>query len=95
MNDEEGIMTPTDLLTLVEKAGRGDFIEYYRGSLNINQTLKMLFLTNAAGLLHEEKVVMLTQKRLKAYSYIYYAVRTSKPFEVSKRTLGKIERMTQ
>ena len=88
-------MTPVDLLALVRKASKGDFIEYYRGSLIINQTRKKFFLSNAAMLLYEEKVITLTQKRLRVYYNIYYAVRTSRPFKVSKYTIDEIERMMQ
>ena len=88
-------MTPADLLALVEKADKGDFIRYYLGSLVLNQTKEKYFLSQTASLLYEEGLVLLTQKRLKVGLSIYYAVRTSKPFQVSKLTTNKIERMME
>ena len=86
-------MTPIDLLALVEKADEGDFIEYYRGSLGINLTRQKRFLRNTAFLLYEEELVLLIQKRLREDFSIYYAIRTSNPFEVSKYAIDEIERM--
>ena len=86
-------MTPTKLLALIEKADKGDFIEYYKGSLVINQTRKKLFLSKTALLLYEEEVVLLTQKRLGPLLSIYYAVRTSNSFRVTKFTISEIKSM--
>ena len=91
--NKEKVMTPTNLLALVKKADKGDFIEYYKGSLAINQTRKKHFLKKMAFLLYEDGLVLLTQKRLGVYSSVYYAVRTSNPFEVSKRTIKEVKRM--
>ena len=86
-------MTPAGLLALVKGANKGDFIEYYKGSLVINQTRKKYFLSRTANLLYEEGLVLLSQKRLKGHPKIYYAIRTSNPFKVSMSTIDKIERM--
>ena len=86
-------MTPIDLLALVEKADEGDFIEYYRGSLGINLTRQKRFLREAVFLLYERGYVLLIQKRLRDNFSIYYAIRTSNPFEVSKYVIDKIEEM--
>ena len=86
-------MTPADLLVLVEKANKGDFIVYYRGSLVINQTKKKAFLRKTAYLLYEEGLVLLTQNRLEDHFSTYYAVRTSNPFKVSKLTMNEIKTM--
>ena len=85
-------MTPINLLALVKGANKGDFIEYYKGSLVINQTRKKHFLSTTANLLYEEGLVLLSQKRLEGHFKTYYAIRTSQPFKVSKHTNDKIER---
>lgn len=87
-------MTPTDLLALVREASSGDHIEYYRGFLGINQTRKKYFLSRAAYILYEEGLVLLTQKKLKVDLSIYYAIRTSNPFQVSKYAIDEIRKMT-
>ena len=86
-------MTPIDLLALVEEANKGAFIEYYRGSLGINLTRQKRFLRKTAFLLYEEGLVLLIQKRLREDFSVYYAVRTSNPFEVSKYIIDGVEGM--
>ena len=93
--NEEKIMTPADLLILVEKADRGDFIEYYRGSLCINQTEQKRFLGKTAFLLYEEGLVLLSQKRLGDNLSIYYAIRTSNPLWISRYATNKIKEMSR
>ena len=91
--NKEKIMTPASLLALVKRANRGAFIEYYKGSLIINQTKKKYFLSKTAYLLYEEGLVLLSQKRLEDHFKIYYAIRTSNPFKLSKYAINEIERM--
>ena len=91
--NKEKVMTPANLLALVKKANKGDFIEYYKGSLILNQTKKKYFLSQTALLLYGEGLVLLSQKRFGGYCKIYYAIRTSNPFEISKYTTDEIERM--
>ena len=86
-------MTPAGLLSLVEKANKGDFIEYYRGCLRINRTRQKRFLRKTASLLYEEGLVLLIQKRLGDNLSVYYVIKTSNPFRVSKYTISEIGKM--
>lgn len=61
-----------NLIVLAETAPKGTWILYYRGFLAAD--LDMLALAAAARRLSDEGKVLLVQKRLAPFYYLYYAV---------------------
>ena len=80
------MLSPLELLTEVQSAKSGTFIEYYNGSLVMRRDRKKRAIAGSAWSLYKEGLVLLVSKRMGDEHYCYYAVRSSKDYSVGTFT---------